>query len=72
MYSNEDAVECDYVLVDENESIVEIVNCNESPIARNNVWKDRLVDVGMYDSNFRCNEKDLRIRFVRKISNRQT
>lgn len=68
MYSNEDAVECDYVLVDENESIVEIVNCNESPIACGIMFrKDRLVDVGMYDSNFRCNEeKDLRIRFMKK------
>ena len=62
------AVECDYLIVDESENIIEKISCQEFPIACGIMFRKKyLLDIGMYDSKFRCNEeKDLRIRFTKK------
>jgi glycosyltransferase involved in cell wall biosynthesis len=63
-----DAVACDYYLINDNEKILKRVNCSKSPIACGILFKShQLIDIGMYDEDFLVNEeKDLRIRFLRK------
>lgn len=63
-----DAVACDYMLVDDMGEWLDRVNCMEYPIACGIMFrKQQLVEIGMYDENFRCHEdRDLRIRFEKK------
>lgn len=63
-----DAVACDYLLVNDAEEVVERVNCMDRPIACGIMFRrQQLIDIGMYDENFRCHEdQDLRIRFEKK------
>jgi glycosyltransferase involved in cell wall biosynthesis len=63
-----DAVACDYWLVNDSEEWLERINCMEQPIACGILFrKQQLLDVGMYDEEFRCHEdQDLRIRFEKK------
>ena len=65
-----DAVACDYLLVYDAENVIERVSSAERPIACGIMFrKQHLLDIGLYDENFRCHEdKDLRIRFERKYS----
>ena len=65
-----DAVACDYLLLDDQEQIIERSNCNEKPIACGIMFrKQQLFDVGLYDEDFRCHEeRELRIRFESKYS----
>ena len=65
-----DAVACDYLLLDDQEKIIERSNCNEKPIACGIMFrKQQLFDIGLYDEDFRCHEeRELRIRFVKKYS----
>ncbi len=62
-----DAVACDYLLVDDEENVLERRNCLEHPIACGVMFKKSdLQEIGMYDESFRCHEdRDLRIRFER-------
>lgn len=68
IYKDVDACSCDYILVDQNENIIEVVDSNISPIACGIMFrKEKLIDIGMYDPKFRCHEdQDLRIRFTKK------
>lgn len=63
-----DAIACDYWLFNEFEEWLERVNCMDRPIACGIMFrKQQLIDIGMYDENFRCHEdRDLRIRFEKK------
>lgn len=65
-----DAVACDYLLVSDSEEVLDRVNCMVGPIACGIMFrKYQLIDIGMYDENFRRHEdKDLRIRFEKKYS----
>ena len=65
-----DAVSVDYFLVDEKENNREWVKSEEKPIACGIMFrKDLLVDIGLYDEQFRAREEeDLRIRFLQKFS----
>ena len=60
-----DAVACDYLLVNDAEEVLERANCMDHPIACGIMFrKQQLIDIGMYDEDFRCHEdQDLRIRF---------
>jgi glycosyltransferase involved in cell wall biosynthesis len=62
------AVACDYYLIDDNEEVVGRNSCLDSPIACGILFrKDKLVEIGMYNENFRVHEdKELQIRFSKK------
>jgi len=64
------AVACDYWLVNDKEEWLERVNCMLQPIACGILFRKRdLIDIGMYDEEFRCHEdQDLRIRFQKKYT----
>ena len=59
------ALSADYLLVDENENILERVNCDERPIGCGIIFrKSILEEIGLYDEKFLCNEEiDLMYRF---------
>ena len=63
-----DAIACDYNLVDKNEKVLERKNCFLEPIACGIMFKKKdLLEIGLYDETFHCNEEvDLRIRFEKK------
>ena len=63
--SKVNAFACDYHLIDENEQIIETVNCMEKPIGCGIIFRRQdLIKIGMYDEEFLINEeKDLRLRF---------
>lgn len=63
-----DAVACDYWLVDDNEDTIGRNSCIDMPIACGIMFRKKcLIDIGMYDENFKMwEEKDLRIRFLKK------
>lgn len=65
-----DAVACDYLLLDDQEQIIERCNCIEKPIGCGIMFrKHHLFDVGLYDKDFRCHEdREFRIRFAKKYS----
>ena len=65
-----DAVACDYNLVDDQGVVIERRNCMEHPIACGIIFRtDHIVDIGLYDESFlRQEERDLRIRFLKKHS----
>ena len=64
------AVAFDYHLVDEIEDKVKRMSAEENPIACGIFFrKDYLIDIGLYDPEFRLGEdEDLRIRFLKKYS----
>lgn len=63
-----DAVSCDYLLVDDQENVIERADSMSDPIACGVMFrKHQLFDIGLYDEDFRCHEeRDLRIRFEKK------
>jgi glycosyltransferase involved in cell wall biosynthesis len=63
-----DAVACDYILLDDEENIIQRNNCDKDPIACGIMFrKSHLVDIGLYDEAFRLHEeRELRIRFEKK------
>jgi len=63
-----DAFECDYLVVDEKETILKKVNCNKEPIACGIIFKKKhLEKIGYYDSKkYIHEEKDLRKKFLKK------
>lgn len=65
-----DAVSTDYYVVDEKEHHREWIKSSEKPIACGIMFrKDLLIDIGLYDENFRAREEeDLRIRFLEKFT----
>jgi len=62
------AVACDYYLIDDNEEIIGRNSCYDLPIACGIMFrKQKLIDIGMYDENFRIwEDKDLQIRLSKK------
>jgi len=67
--SNWDAAACDYYIIDDNEEVIGRDSCMENPIACGIMFrKENLVTIGMYDESFKMwEEKDLRIRFLKKF-----
>jgi glycosyltransferase involved in cell wall biosynthesis len=65
-----DAIACDYLLVDDREDVLARKNCLEEPIACGIMFRtEHLIDVGLYDESFLLHEeRDLRIRFLRKYN----
>jgi len=65
-----DAVACDYWLFENDENWIERINCMDKPIACGILFqKKHLLEIGLYDENFRCHEdRELRIRFEKKFS----
>ena len=63
-----DAIACDYLLLDDDEMVLERCSCHEKPIACGIMFrKDHLFEIGLYDEEFRCQEeRELRIRFEKK------
>jgi glycosyltransferase involved in cell wall biosynthesis len=63
-----DAVACDYLLIDDEERVLDRGNCVDDPIACGIMFrKEQLFDIGLYDESFRCHEeRELRIRFEKK------
>jgi glycosyltransferase involved in cell wall biosynthesis len=68
MNAHMDAVACDYLLVDDNEAVLDRKNCMEDPLGCGIMFRvDHLMDVGLYDDKFLVHEdKDLRFRFLKK------
>ena len=66
--SEVDEVACDYLLVDDEEDVIEKVNSSENPIACGILFrKSQLIEIGVYDETFlRHEERDLRLRFEKK------
>ena len=65
-----DAIACDYQLVNDQQDILEQVNCLEKPIGCGIMFRlNQLVDIGLYDEDFLLREdEDLRIRFLKKYT----
>lgn len=63
-----DAVACDYLLVDDDETVLGRRNCLEHPIGCGIMFRiEQLIDIGLYDEEFLSREdEDLRARFLRK------
>jgi glycosyltransferase involved in cell wall biosynthesis len=65
-----DAIACDYLLVDDHESVLGHENCLDNPIACGIMFRiEQLIDIGLYDEEYFCREdEDLRIRFLKKYN----
>ena len=63
-----DAVACDYLLVNEDEKVIELKNCMDYPIGCGIMFRQsHIVELGLYDEKQLIHEeKDLRIRFLNK------
>ena len=63
-----DAVACDYLLVDDQEEVIERKNCMKYPIGCGIMFKSsHLFEIGLYDEEFQLSEeKELRHRFEKK------
>lgn len=63
-----DAVACDYLMVDNNEEVLERNNCKTTPIGCGIMFKSsQLFEIGLYDEEFELNEeRELRHRFEKK------
>jgi len=63
-----DAVSCDYFMVNDKEEHIKRMSGKDHPIACGIMFRiERLIDIGLYDPNFRFHEdKELRIRFEKK------
>lgn len=64
-----DAVACDYLLVDDEENVIERKNCMDAPIGCGIMFRmEQLVEIGAYDDQFLAHEdRDLRFRFEKKF-----
>jgi glycosyltransferase involved in cell wall biosynthesis len=63
-----DAVACDYILVDAQENVLSIVNCENDPIGCGIMFKrTQLIELGLYDPSMKWHEeKDMYTRFTLK------
>ena len=63
-----DAVACDYLTVNDMESVIERKNCLEDPIACGILFKtDQIINIGLYNEEFEYNEeRELMMRFKKK------
>ena len=67
---NYSAVACDYYLVDNEEKVLEQVNCDESPIGCGIIFEtNHMKSIGFYDEKYLINEeKEFRERYEKKYS----
>lgn len=65
---NVDAAACDYLLIDDKEVTIDKCDCMKNPIACGIMFrKEQLLEIGLYDENFRYHEeREMRIRFEKK------
>tara|TARA_Y100000588_G_C14262086_1_gene928071 strand:- start:1550 stop:2197 length:648 start_codon:yes stop_codon:yes gene_type:complete len=65
-----DAIACDYLLVDDDETVISTESCEATPIGCGVMFRqEQLIDVGLYDEDFLGREdEDLRIRFMTKYT----
>lgn len=65
---NSDAVACDYLVLDDDENVLERCDCIDKPIACGIMFrKEQLLSIGLYDEKFRYHEdREMRIRFEKK------
>jgi len=65
-----DSIACDYLLLDDNENVLDRYDCSKDPIACGIMFrKDQLLDIGLYDETFLYHEeKELRMRFEKKYT----
>ena len=65
-----DAVACDYLTVNDNETVIERKNCLHEPIACGILFKtDQIINLGLYNEEFEYNEeKELMMRFHKQYS----
>ncbi|HKZ41656.1 MAG TPA: glycosyltransferase family A protein [Candidatus Hodarchaeales archaeon] len=70
MNNNMDAVSFDYLLVDDDEDVIERRSAESDPIACGVIFrKDRLIEIGLYDEKLLLSEdEDLRIRFRKRFT----
>lgn len=70
--SNNDysAAACDYFLVDDNENVIERINCDNKPIGCGIIFETKdLISIGLYNENFLLHEeKELRERYEKKYT----
>tara|TARA_B100000780_G_scaffold273706_1_gene237634 strand:+ start:87 stop:740 length:654 start_codon:yes stop_codon:yes gene_type:complete len=61
---------CDYVLVDDNEKIIDFKNAITDPIGCGIMFRmEHLISIGLYDTGMRLNEeKELMLRFFKKYN----
>lgn len=64
------AAACDYFLVDDNENVIERINCDLKPIGCGIIFETKdLISIGLYDENFLLHEeKELRERYEKKYT----
>lgn len=64
------AVACDYYLVNDDEKILDQVNCDKKPIGCGIIFEsDHIKSVGLYNENYQINEeKEFRTRYEKKYS----
>ena len=67
------AAACDYFLVDDNENVIERLNCDEKPIGCGIIFETKdLISIGLYNEDFLLHEeKELRERYEKKYSIRR-
>jgi glycosyltransferase involved in cell wall biosynthesis len=65
-----DAIACDYLVVDDAETVIERRSCMEHPIGCGIMFRsDQLIDIGLYDDELLMHEdRDLRVRFLEKYT----
>ena len=65
---NVDAAACDYLLIDDKEVTIDKCDCMKNLIACGIMFrKEQLLEIGLYDENFRYHEeREMRIRFEKK------
>ena len=63
-----DAVSCDYLVVNDRETVIRRENCLKNPIACGIIFKtSHLIDLGLYNEKLRINEEvELRKRYEKK------
>ena len=70
--SNNDysAAACDYFLVDDDENVIERINCDKKPIGCGIIFETKdLISIGLYNENFLLHEeKELRERYEKKYT----
>ncbi len=65
---NADAVACDYLLLDDNEEVLDRKSCKDEPIGCGIMFRrEQMNEIGLYDEEFLYQEdKEFRLRFEKK------
>ena len=67
---NADAVACDYLLLDDNEEVLDRKSCKDEPIGCGIMFRrEQMNEIGLYDEEFLYQEdKEFRLRFEKKYT----